>query len=65
MYDVCSKSIKTKVVFTKTGMDNEWSINLLQIYPLRQQLFSFDNTIIIIAQSGEAVEYTDCFSAEG
>ena len=29
LYKVCSKSIKTEVVFTKTKMNNEWNIYLL------------------------------------
>ena len=28
---LCSKSIKTEAIFTKTEMSNEWSINFLQI----------------------------------
>ena len=29
-YKMCSKSIKTKAVFTKTEMNNEWNIHFLQ-----------------------------------
>ena len=39
IYEVCSKSIKTKAVFTKAEMNNEWNINFLQNSLFVQRVF--------------------------
>ena len=69
-YEVPSKSIETEAIFTKREMNNEWNVyffpnsalgirhafpaNFLLTKALQKLLFLYG-----------AVEYTECFSAEG
>ena len=63
-YEICSKSNETEAVFTKTEMNNEWSISFLSKYEIFWKSFNVSSQIPVFSIQSQSVCYKSNFKYE-